>query len=122
MAGHAPRQIEWGSAQIQDATLTVELTGTSSKAWSTRFEGVLALLDMPQSNWGEVSVTKKKIKVADVQQGSESELRHLLESIVLQSNSDTQSGSAEQRPEAREEPASDPDKQMTATFRSFASE
>src|ERR1700724_3230920 len=89
MATVEPRQIEWGSAQIEDATLTVELTGSASKAWKARFESVLALLDTPHSSWGEVRLTKKGIKIADLQQGRESELRHFLESIVLQANSDT---------------------------------
>lgn len=123
MATPEPRQIEWGSARIRHAALT-ELTAATSKAWNARFEGVLALLDTPHNNWGEVSLTKKAIKVADVQRGSESELRHFLESIVLQANADVEPDSSEQDSDAetREDRASDPDGQMTATFRSFASE
>ncbi|HEY2140925.1 MAG TPA: hypothetical protein VGG98_02545 [Solirubrobacteraceae bacterium] len=45
------RQIEWGSAEIEDGTLTVHLAGASSKAWKARFESVLALLDTPHSGW-----------------------------------------------------------------------
>ena len=56
-----------------------------------------------------------------MQQGTEPELRHFLESVVLQANSDTQ-------PEAQEDDAatdgageeSDVDEQMAATFRTFA--
>ncbi len=83
------RQIEWGTAEIDDGTLTVQLAGASSKSWKARFENVLALLDTPHSGWGEVSLTKKAIKVSGVQQGSEAELRHFLESAVLQANTDT---------------------------------
>src|ERR1700733_7600282 len=83
------RQIEWGSAEIDDGTLTVSLAGASSKAWKARLENVLALLDTPHSGWGEVNLSKKAIKVSGVQQGSEAELRHFLESAVLQANTDT---------------------------------
>lgn len=124
MAASEPRQIEWGSAQMRDGTLTVELTGANSKAWTAQFEVVLALLDTPHSDWGEVSLRKKAIEVADVPRGSESELRHFLESIVLQANADTEPDSPEQTANAtdtQDDHANDPaDEQMTATFRSFA--
>jgi hypothetical protein len=120
MATVEPRQIAWDSAQIEDATLTVELTGSASKAWKARFEGVLALLDTPHGGWGEVHLTKKAIEVADLQQGSESELRHFLESIVLQANSDTAPDTSQHDDDSEEDHGSDPDEQMTATFRAFA--
>lgn len=90
MAAAEPRQIEWGSAQMQDGTLTVELTGSGSKAWKVRFENVLALLDTPHSSWGDVRLTKNAIKVTNLQKGGESELHHFLESVLLQANSDTE--------------------------------
>ena len=36
MATVERRQIEWDSAEIKDATLTVELAGSASKAWKAR--------------------------------------------------------------------------------------
>ncbi len=121
MADPEPRHIDWASAQIEDRTLTVELTGKGSKAWKARFENVLALLDTPHTAWGEVRLNKSAVKVAGVQQGAEPELRHFLESVVLQANSDTQ-------PEVPEDDAktddaggeSGVDEQMTATFKTFA--
>jgi hypothetical protein len=119
MATVEPRQIEWGSARVEDATLVVELTGSASKGWKARFESVLALLDTPHSSWGEVHLTRKAIKIADLQQGSESELRHFLESIVLQANSDGAPDTPQHDDDgAEDEP--DPDEQMTATFKAFA--
>ncbi len=123
MATAEPRQINWGSAQIEDGTLTVQLTGSASKAWKARFEDVLALLDTPHSRWGKVRLTKKGIKITDLQQGSESELRHFLKSILLQANSDTQPDTPQQDNEDEdEEDKPDPDEQMAATFRGFAAE
>ncbi len=121
MATVEPREIEWGSAQIEDATLTVELTGSASKAWKTRFQSVLALLDTPHSSWGEVRITKKGIKVADLRQGSESELRHFLESIVLQANSDM-APDTQHDDDSDEDHEPDADEQMAATFRAFAAD
>lgn len=121
MATVEPRQIQWGSTQIDDATLEVELTGAPSKAWRARFQSVLALLDTPHSNWGKVRLTKKGIKVTDLQQGSESELRHFLESIVLQANSDT-APQPDHQDNDGDDQEPDPDEQMTATFRAFVAD
>jgi hypothetical protein len=68
MAAPEQRSIDWASAEVEEATLTVELTNASSKAWKRRFEGVLAVLDTSRS-WGEVHLNRKAIHVADVQQG-----------------------------------------------------
>ena len=121
MADPDPRHIDWASAQIEDGTLTVELTGKGSKAWKARFENVLALLDTPHTTWGETRLNKSTVKVAGVQQGGEPELRHFLESVVLQANSDTQPETPEDDVEGDDaggEP--DVDEQMTATFKTFA--
>jgi hypothetical protein len=123
MAAPEQRNIDWGSADIHDATLTVDLTGASSKAWKQRFESVLALLETPHSRWGEVHLSKGGIRVAEVQQHTETELRHLRESIVLQVNSELpQPEEAEQ--DAKEETHDDEearaDREMTAAFRAFA--
>jgi hypothetical protein len=120
MTDPKPRQIDWASSQIQDGRLTVELTGKGSKAWKVHFENVLALLDTPHVTWGAVRLSKSAIKVVGVQQGTEPELRHFLESVVLQANSDTQLEAPEDDAEtddASEEP--DVDEQMSATFRAF---
>ncbi len=89
MAEGQTREIDWTSARIDGGALTVELSGGASKAWKSHFETVLALLDSSQGRWGEVRLGKGTIEVAGVEQGSESDLRHFLESIVLQANTDT---------------------------------
>lgn len=120
-ADDEPRSIRWGSAQIHDGTLSVELTGTASKAWSTRFRGVLALLDAPSRGWGEMTVRKNRIEITEVQEGSESELRHFLESVVLQANAGSHTAQNGEVPPG-EESERDPEAEMAATFRSFADE
>jgi hypothetical protein len=122
MATAEQRNIDWGSAEIEDATLTVELTGASSKVWKQRFQSVLALLETPHSHWGAVHLGKGAIQVTEVQQGTETELRHFLESIVLQVNSELPQ--PQQGQDADEETHADgeaqSDRQMTAAFRAFA--
>lgn len=120
MAAIEARHIKWSSTQIEDGTFIVELTGPDSKAWSGRFEAVLALLDTPHSGWGEVRLRKKGIQVNQLQQGTEEQLRHLLESIVMQVNTDA--GAEENDPESETESEPDSDEQMAATFRGFAGE
>jgi hypothetical protein len=116
-----PRAIDWESAEIEDGELTVGLTGQKSKDWRARFENVLALLDTPHTAWGEVTLVKDRIVVAGVEQGSESDLRHFLESIVIQANADTRRGEEETEPQdAPDKP--DPDAEMTRAFRAFAAE
>ena len=125
MADPEPRNIDWATAETQDATLTVEFTGANSKVFKQRFERVLALLDTPHSHWGEVRVSRKGIQVADVQQGAEAELRHFLESIVLEVNSEfTQPEQSTHDIEegTPEDEAAQADRQMTAAFRAFADE
>jgi hypothetical protein len=118
MGAPEPRQIDWESATIKGASLTVDLTGESSKLWRAQFERVLALLGSSNASWGEISLTKDAIKVADIEPGSESDLRHFLESIVLEANADV---AADSEADASDD-ADEPDRSMTATFRSFATE
>jgi hypothetical protein len=124
MATVERQQIEWASARIEDAKLTVELTGSASRAWKLRFESVAALLETPHSGWGEVHLTKKAIKVADLQRGSEAELRHFLESVVLQTNSDAAPDAPQRDDDGAGDEGLEPDadEQMAATFRSFAAD
>jgi hypothetical protein len=120
MAAIEARHIKWDSTQIEDGTLIVELTSPNPKIWKERFANVLALLDTAHSGWGEVHLTKRGIKVEDLQQGNEEQLRHFLESIVMQVNADT--GAQENLTVSGTESEPDPDEQMVATFRRFASD
>jgi hypothetical protein len=43
---------------------------------------VLALPAQGNGKWGEVTLTKQVVTVAAVSEGSEGELRHLLESVL----------------------------------------
>jgi hypothetical protein len=122
MAAHPePRAIDWASAEIDGGTLTVDLSGRSSKAWRTSFGEVLRVLQRQGSDrWPDVKLGKATLEVAPVSEGSESELRHFLESVVLQANSTLGSDAGEEQPVVDGDPERALDQKMTMTFRAFA--
>jgi hypothetical protein len=120
MADPVRRQIDWGSADVHDGSLTVALTGRSSKAWRTRFEAVHALLEHSEGDWGVVGLTRKAIEVDGVREGSEEALRHFLESIVLQANAEFESDDGGEDVLTGTDPQLASDRKMAATFRGFA--
>jgi len=126
-----PRGIDWASAEMRDGELTVELRGEAPRGWNKSFAAVLALLDRG-GGWGQIKVRKGALVVAHVREGAEDELRHLLESAVMQANSDLGLAERDQRPAAgprersasaedeRERAARERDRRSTDTFRGFA--
>ncbi|HEX4033685.1 MAG TPA: hypothetical protein VHX66_04510 [Solirubrobacteraceae bacterium] len=113
--GGAQRQIEWSTASVEDAALTVSLSGEAPRGWRKRFEAVATLLDRSDGRFGRVSVRGPIVTVADVLEGAEADVRHFLESAVMQVNADL---GLEEAPE--EDAGEEADRAMAATFRSFA--
>lgn len=109
------REIDWDTAEVQDGTLSVGLSGEADEAWSERVERVLDRLN--PRGVESVEVEDDRLVVSGVQPGTEGDVRHLLESVVLQANADVapddddEGGSDDER--------SDEDRQMTDAFRSF---
>jgi hypothetical protein len=120
MPGPVYRQIDWSSAEARDGALSVELTGTAAKRWAEHFEGVLALLGHGSGKWGEVALTKRAVTVEEVSEGSEGELRHLLESVVLQVNSELGLEPDPEDAQPAEDPQKAADQRLTESFRAFA--
>ncbi|MGH2913996.1 MAG: hypothetical protein ACRDMX_03305 [Solirubrobacteraceae bacterium] len=114
------REIDWASAQVHTRTLTVDLTGAGSKAWNTRLLSVLAMLGSSHGGWGEARLNRRALKVVDLTPGKEEELRHFLESAVLQANSGLEA--AEPEPDEDSDPEADEDARLTEVFRGFAAE
>jgi hypothetical protein len=108
--------IDWESAEVQDAQLTVGLTGEPPSGWTKRVGHVVERLERPSNAWDKVKVTKARIRVDGVRPGTEEELHHFLESAVLQANADL-------RPDddtSPEDERSEDDQRMTDAFRGFA--
>jgi hypothetical protein len=111
--------LNWSSAEVKDARLTVELDGEASSEWRHSFDDTVRLLG--GGEWGRVQVKKQTVRVEQVSPGGEDKLRFFLESVVEQAN-------ASQRPPDEPESASEDDGasgvdgEMTERFRSFSSE
>jgi hypothetical protein len=120
------RTIDWASAEVQDGDVTVELNGKNSKEWRERFDIVLRLLGPSGGGWGEVKLTKGSIRVKSLQPRAEEDLRHFLESLVVQVNAELPDEPGEGDGEDDEDGAGSLDRgaildaEMTATLRSFA--
>src|SRR5436305_13111969 len=89
-------KLNWRTAQVKDASLSVELEGEIPAGWEQSFETTVRVLG--NGDWGEVSLEKTKVRVEDITAGSEDKLRHFLESALAQANANQQSGE-EERPE-----------------------
>jgi hypothetical protein len=107
----ATAELDWGQAAVCDGMLTLPLSQKASKRWVAEVESVLDRL-APRA---EVDVGRERLAVA-VEAGGEQDLRHLLESAVLEANSRL-------APEDEDDAGGDGvDAAMTATFRSFAAD
>ena len=117
-------KLEWGSAQVKDARLTVALGGEVPKDWKNSFERTVRLLGNGQ--WGEVQLKKDSVQVSDVEPGTEDKLRHHLEAIVAQANADHEKddsegdGNGDEHGDGKDDEPEGPDAEMTGRFREFA--
>jgi hypothetical protein len=110
-------EIDWTTAAVRDGRLAVEITGEPGGEWSARVRELAERLDRPGSDWGEIAVKKSKLRVKDVAEGAEGDLRHLLESAVLQANAEFAPDDVE---DGDDDDGSEQDRAMTAAFRAFA--
>ena len=121
----APR-LEWSASTVRDSTLTVPVTGDRPKGWKSTFHHTVRLLG--GGAWGDVTLKKARVKVADVPEGSEEELRFFLEGVVQQANAahvppETEDDALpEHDDEGEAESDDDADGRMTSRFRDFAAD
>jgi hypothetical protein len=122
-----PATLDWSTAQVRDGVLKVELQGEKPKGWGKTFAATAAMLG-GGGDWDEVELENDQIRVTGVGPGMEDKLRHFLESVVLQANSDHMPDEADETDEDEESRASegvedsgtDADSDLTARFRAFA--
>ena len=108
----AKTEIDWSTAQVSDAELVVALAPSPPPDWRARAKGAIALLERSGQPWEAIKVKKDRIVVSGVGEGSEDDVRHFVESIVLQANA----GEGEEA----EEHVDEADERMTSAFQSFA--
>jgi hypothetical protein len=112
-------EIDWSTAEVQDGTLTVELSDDVPEEWSERIPQVVGRLGVRGA--GEVEVEGRRITVSDVHQGAEPEIRQALEGAVLQAAADHPPPEPDEEGEDGEDGGrSDADQAMTEAFRAFA--
>ena len=78
--------LDGSAAEVKSSKLTVPLDRDIPKGRKQSFETTVRLLRAGE--WGEIEVTKRAVRVADVEPGSEDKLRHHLEAVVAQANVD----------------------------------
>ncbi|HEY2181140.1 MAG TPA: hypothetical protein VGH09_05655 [Solirubrobacteraceae bacterium] len=114
-------EIDWSSAEVHGGDVTVELAGKVSKQSRERFEAVRSLLGESSGGWDEVKLVKRTIHVRGLRPGEEHELRHFLDTVVVQVNAELPSRDEEaEQASGPSDRAAIADAEMTATLRSFA--
>jgi hypothetical protein len=106
--------IDWASAEVVDGKLTVGFDDKPPKDWTERFQAVIDRLSHPGNDWGAIKLAKGKLQVDEVQPGAESDLRHFLDSALLQTNAGGDDGDSEG------DSRSERDQALTDAFRAFA--
>lgn len=116
-------QIDWTSAEVSDGELTVQIIGGVPKGWVSRLKALLERLGQTGAEqWGPIKVAKGRITVSKLAEGAEPDLRHLLESAILQANADLTPHDDGDGASGQESPEQARDGRMTAAFRAFAPE
>jgi hypothetical protein len=115
---HPHGEIDWASSAVEDAALTVDLTGAPNAAWARGLRSIIERLSRSSHAWGEIKVTQKRLTVASLTAGCETDLRHFLDSAVLQVN--TNFAPAEDQDAEDDAGRSQADREMTEAFRSFS--
>jgi hypothetical protein len=110
-------RIDWGSAAVDGGRLTVPLAGKPSSEFKTQLQDVIGRLHHG-SGWGDVKVKKSGLRVDDVADGAEGDLRHYLESAVLQANANVAAEDADEETPGDER--SEDDQRRTDAFRAFS--
>ena len=108
-------RIDWGSASVDGGRLTVPLAGKPSSEFKTQLQDIMERLHQG-SGWGDVKVKKSGLRVDDVADGAEGDLRHFLESAVLQANANVAAEDEETPGDER----SEEDQRRTDAFRAFS--
>ena len=114
-------QLDWSSAEVSDARLTVGFSEKAPKKWRTAFARAVSLLS--HDTWEVSELKPQSVRVSPVRLGEEERVRHFLESAVLEANA-TLVGEDElfdadvEDEEEADEPS--PDEELTARFRAFA--
>jgi hypothetical protein len=116
-------QLDWGSAQVSDGTLVVELSARPPKKWREAFERATALLS--HGNWStRLNSRNGAVRLDPVQLGEEERVRQFLEGALLEANrtilTEVELFDASAEDGDGEDTETSADDELTQRFRSFA--
>jgi hypothetical protein len=118
----ARRELDWAGATVEGGELAVPLTGEPDRAWKGRCEAVLVQLQHAGGTGSvanDVVVKKDRLVVTRVAEGAEEEVRHLLESLVLEANAGEEEPPGDDGPKAD---AAVADQRLTEAFQAFGAD
>jgi len=115
-------QIEWSTAEVSDAELTVSLSDNAPKKWRVAFARAASLLS--QGSWEVSQVKRRHVRISPVRVGEEERVKQFLDGAVLEANATLVSEDELFDPaQADDEDHGDEtsaDEELTARFRAFA--
>ena len=119
-------KLDWSSAKVKDATLTVDIVGDIPSGWKDSFDTTARLLGR-SGDWGEVSLKgKERVTVADVTPGCggpaaplPGERRRAVKCRPSAGRRRTRTSATREQDESDDDDAG-PDAEMSDRFRSFA--
>ncbi len=108
--------IDWSTARVRGRELTVAFEEATSAAARKHMKALVERLQRPGEPWKAVAVKKDRLIVSEIADGAEEEVRHFLESVVLEADAAADDGAAA----AGDEQVDERDRRMTDAFQAFA--
>ncbi len=106
--------IDWSTAEVREGELRVAFEQPASGPQRKRMTALVERLQRLGEPWSEIAVKRGRLVVSDVGDGAEDDVRHFLESLVLEANATEDDGEPEHVDER--------DRRMTEAFQAFAPE
>jgi hypothetical protein len=109
--------IDWSTAQVRERELTVAFDEPISALERRRMAALVRRLERPGEPWATIAAKKDRLIVSEIADGAEDDVRHFLESLVLEASAATDDAD-----DARHEQVDARDQHMTDAFQAFAPE
>jgi hypothetical protein len=109
--------VDWRTAAVRERELSVAFEEPISAPERKHVKALVDRLERPGEPWGTITVKKDRLIVSKIAPGAEDDLRHFLESLLLEANAAADEGSNDEHEQLDEH-----DRRMTDAFRAFAPE
>lgn len=115
MGAMALISIDWRTAQVRGRELTVAFEEPISAPERKCLTALVERLERSGEPWEAITVKKNRLIVGAIADGAEDDLRHFLESLLLEANA-----AADEGDDAEDEQVDERDRRMTEAFQAFA--